>query len=744
MENNNLGLNLLVTFYDFLEVGRWLNTKSFLFVFLPEVFFFFSVTLVFIIWLVRVNKLKKPLPLSELNSQKWLFLDFIDILTTILILTVLCYFLIPGFPSTFGGFAQMTLMFQYTLYTQGLKIFILILMIIFLEGSVTYFNSIFFPIQIDLNKKLIIPDYRYIEYFFIMFYGVGFTLLLLSSLNLISVLLTIEGLSFCLYILTGFKINSQYSLEAAVKYFFYGAISFGFCSLGILILYLEVGSVNFYSLINYSPVGYKIYPTFFILFNESIDYISGNINTNLFFMLGVFLIFISLIFKLGGAPFHFWIPDIYEGAPYPTTIFMATVGKVGFCGILFKLCGWVFVTTILDWSNLFLFTGVLSLFIGSFGALGQKRIKRFFAYSSITHVGFLLITLGLGDFLPIHESLGSSKIMLINSFSAGLFYLIVYVLTILVLLLLFMNIIVKKTGKPPIYFTDLQGLFRSKKSQGFYIFSLFLGISILLLSMAGIPPFLGFFTKFYILLLLVKYKYNFLILCMIVATVLGVFYYFRILKILFFEENKNNITNIFIVLNKKGDKKFIFKWISGIYNNIELILISSIIVLLTLIIPLVGLDVIFTFFSYLLSSLRYPELPFNQNMTNYFDFIPYSLPMDYQITCQYGLRLASEDRAYFMELEFARILKANSYMCWLTNEQERVFKTFGSVINTILEQEKKNHFFELDLELQEAIRGIMAKILGLSSTDTILQPEHRDYTRFIVTDSTGQNRHRFF
>lgn len=617
--------------------GRWMSSTETLHVFSPEIFFFLTNTLLFVWWSVRKQFLGGT-TLSEKLLYSFSVERYIGYLLIINFITLWLLIDFVGFPEASGGFMQGdSMMFQISYFTQGIKVFTLVLFSLFLYGGRLYFVKSFFFSYADLKTNKVIPNYRFLEYFLLLAYAVGFTLLLVSSAHLMGVALAMEALSFCLYLLTAFKTESKYSLEAAVKYFFYGAVVFGFFACGTLFIYLSVGGLSFDHILANTPTYYSFDCTALYLGKESILYDADK--GSLFFMAGVFLILTSLIFKVGGAPFHFWVADVYEGAPYPTTAFMASIGKVGFYSILFKLCAWLFVSTLIEWQFVLLGAGALSLVIGSLGALKQKRIKRFFAYSSIVHVGFLLIALGIGDHNFISATVlydAPQSMFITNSLISALLYLFVYVITVLLMFLVLMNLAFKKTGKPPVYFTDLQGLLIRSSSKKGGLFIVAVGLVVLLLSMAGIPPFFGFFTKFYILSVLVKYKFNFLICLVIVVTVIGAFYYLRLLKIFFFEDfsikSAQTLADREIILLRNYQENsdrvhlyihYTYKWTMSFIVYVSIFLV--------LIFPWIGFEPFLEMLQKGVLSVCWMELPLSYIYSDFVNYmLPYALPHNIQ------------------------------------------------------------------------------------------------------------------
>lgn len=337
---------------------------------------------------------------------------------------------------------------------------------------------------------------------------VGFDILL-NNYNFLSFYLAFELVSFSLYILAS-CVGAQFkSSEAALKYFLLGTVSSGFLLMGIAVIYWSCGSVNFFQIKNILSLSYSFYYDFFLLQ----DCWETHVNFPRGVLLGAYLIIIAFLFKLAAAPLHMWSVDVYEGVLLSVSGLFSTLVKLGMFLIFFRLIFYVFYDLL--WflqPCLFLF-GIGSLIIGCFGALYQKKLISFLVYSSINNVGFLLLSAGLGSFDDIR-----------NCFIYLVFY-VVAVLSVFGILTLFCF----NTGRSFVFLSDFQ--FLSKK----YPLASFL-ITLSLLSLAGIPPFAGFFAKFFILYSICSQKSYILYLLVIFLSVVSTFYYLKIVKIFFFDE----------------------------------------------------------------------------------------------------------------------------------------------------------------------------------------------------------------
>jgi proton-translocating NADH-quinone oxidoreductase chain N len=243
-------------------------------------------------------------------------------------------------------------------------------------------------------------------------------LFIISSYDLITMYLAIELQSLSFYVIAAFQRNNEFSTEAGLKYFILGALSSGILLFGESILYGFTGITNFEELCKLftaskNPVNetfiadasYQLYP-------EWIDKIAPSSAA----VLGLFFILIAFLFKIGAVPFHMWTPDVYEGAPTSVTAFFAITPKIAIIALMLRLTIYTFYDLIEAWQLIIVICAFLSMFVGTFGAINQNKIKRLFAYSSIAHVGYLLIALSTGT---------------IESIESLLVYIIIYILMII-------------------------------------------------------------------------------------------------------------------------------------------------------------------------------------------------------------------------------------------------------------------------------------------------------------------------
>lgn len=362
---------------------------------------------------------------------------------------------------------------------------------------------------------------NFFEFFTVFLLSVLALLLLVSSSDLLSAYLVIEMQALCFYILASFRRNSAFSTEAGLKYFISGSFISGVFLLGCSFIYGALGTLNFNE-IN-------------LLLSFPLDNDFTPIKS--FLLIGVLCVTVTFFFKISAAPFHFWSPDVYEGSPLSTTVIFSIVPKL----VLFSFfIRWISIVSniFFDINFIFIACGIISVFLGTFFALRQKRLKRLVIYSSIAQVGFLVAALSTQS---------------VDGFSAIYFFLVIYIITSVLVwahITLFQNfqnsitLFYQNTSRP-LFISSLSNLFQTNKMWGF-------SFVIIFFSIAGIPPLSGFFAKIFILFGLIQADQLFGSLSLILISAVSVFYYLRIIKVIFFESKdiKSNNNNQFqTVLN---------------------------------------------------------------------------------------------------------------------------------------------------------------------------------------------------
>ena len=331
--------------------------------------------------------------------------------------------------------------------------------------------------------------------------------LMVSFGNMAMLFLGIETLSLSLYTLAGSRKNSLSSTEAAFKYFLMGSFATGFFLFGVTLVYGATGSFDIQGIS---------------------DTLTNRADTlPAFFHVGVILMLVGLAFKISAVPFHFWAPDVYEGSPTHITAFMSTLVKIAGIAAFYQVLT-LFITANKTWMVALDIMTVLTLIIPNVAAVLQNSAKRMLAYSSVGHVGFLLMAMvTLAGNLSSENNIG-------QPYKTIFFYLAAYSVASLAAFNA-ISIVEKSTGHVSI--SNFKGLFKRSPL-------LAVSLTIALLSLAGIPPLAGFFGKYMVFVLVIQQGYVLLALLGVVASLVGVYYYFRIIGAMFFQEGHGEAIEI--------------------------------------------------------------------------------------------------------------------------------------------------------------------------------------------------------
>jgi NADH-quinone oxidoreductase subunit N len=393
---------------------------------------------------------------------------------------LITFFLIIN--NNFAFFLIFNKILLHSNFTTFFKLFILILSFLCFFISFNYLK----------NEKI-----NTFEYHILLLIVVLGSLFLISANYFLTLYLSIEIISLSLYILSSYKTNSSLSTEAGLKYVILGSFSSGLFLFGVSLIYGFTGTINFTDLS-------------IIFFDDT--------NTYYAIILGLIFFLISFLFKLGAAPFHMWVADIYEGIPMSVTIFLTTVPKVAILSVLIRICYSIFYHLIEYWQPLLSFSAIISIVFITFVLVTQKKIKRFLAYSSIVHIGYLLLGISLGTTYGIQ---------------ASVLYLMIYMINTINIWTILISIdYIKKTNKIK-YISDLNFLYKTNPILAFTL-------TLSLFSMAGIPPLAGFFAKFYIFLAALENASYFLLFVGILTSIISTFYYIRIIKVVYFESKQQH------------------------------------------------------------------------------------------------------------------------------------------------------------------------------------------------------------
>lgn len=330
------------------------------------------------------------------------------------------------------------------------------------------------------------------EYPVLMVFAALGMAMMVSANDLISLYLGLELQSLSLYVLAAIRRDSVRSTEAGLKYFVLGALSSGLLLYGASLIYGFTGTTNFETIAG-----------------VMVDHGGG---APIGVVFGIVFVAAALAFKVSAAPFHMWTPDVYEGAPTPVTAFFAAAPKFAAMALFVRVLVEPLGALVADWRQIVVFVAIASMAIGAFAAIAQTSIKRLMAYSSIGHVGYALVGLAAGDETGVR---------------GVLVYMAIYVIMNLGAFAVILSM--KRDGKMVEKIEDLAGLSRTQPL-------LAAGLAVAMFSMAGIPPLAGFFGKLYVFLAAVSAGLYLLAVIGVVASVVGAYYYLRIVKIMYFDE----------------------------------------------------------------------------------------------------------------------------------------------------------------------------------------------------------------
>ncbi len=329
------------------------------------------------------------------------------------------------------------------------------------------------------------------EYFVLGLFAVLGMMIMASAYSLLSIYLGLELLSLSLYAMVAMQRNSETASEAAMKYFILGALASGMLLYGISMIYgltghLELGKIA--------------------------EAVSDDSINHSYLVFGMIFLIIGTAFKLGAAPFHMWVPDVYQGAPTSVTLFISTAPKLAAFAMAMRLLVDGLFPLVADWQSILMVLAVLSMGVGNIIAIAQTNIKRMLAYSTIAHVGFLFLGLIAGT---------------ATGFSGSMFYIISYAL--MSMGAFGMIILLGRNGFEAEMLNDFKGL--SERSPWFAFIML-----CLMFSMAGVPPFLGFWSKWFVLKELVTSGFVSLAAIAVVFSIIGAYFYLRIVKLMYFDK----------------------------------------------------------------------------------------------------------------------------------------------------------------------------------------------------------------
>jgi NADH-quinone oxidoreductase subunit N len=329
------------------------------------------------------------------------------------------------------------------------------------------------------------------EYFVLGLSAVLGMMVMISAYSLLTIYLGLELLSLSLYAMVAMHKDSQPASEAAIKYFVLGALASGMLLYGISILYGVTGTLEL---------------------GQLSQVLANRAEQNTLLVFGLVFIIVGIGFKFGAVPFHMWVPDVYQGAPTAVTLFISSAPKIAAFAMAIRLLVDGLQPLLVDWQQMLIILAILSMATGNIIAIAQSNLKRMLAYSTIAHVGFLLLGILSGTQA---------------GFAAAMFYVITYALMsagafgIIILL--------SRKGFESDNLDDIKGL--SDRNPWFAFIML-----ILMFSMTGVPPFLGFWAKWFVLKEIVDMGYVWLAALAVVFSIIGAYYYLRIIKLMYFDK----------------------------------------------------------------------------------------------------------------------------------------------------------------------------------------------------------------
>jgi NADH-quinone oxidoreductase subunit N len=485
--------------------------------FLPEFFFIFGILFLLTLFVIvgDSNAFKKPeITIFSIKCFLFLFLFLFILLTNSL-------FSFESFSSNF--------LFAFSSFTSLIKILLLLVSFFCLILSISYFNV----------EKINI--YEFSVLFALSLLGL---FLLVSSNDLLSFYLAVELQSLSFYILAALKRDSNLSTEASLKYFVLGAVSSAFLLFGFAILFGFTGLTNFTDLaiffdmmssnlvveyefldFDFSQYDLTVRPRNFWL-TELANYIDRIHRHPEMWFIGFLFISMGLLFKLGVFPFYIWIPDVYEGVPTIITAIFSIVPKIAVISFFVRLYTKIFFATLppdLQFFNFLVIAAGASILFGGLGAIYQLKIKRIFAYSAISHTGFLILGLSLSTF---------------NGLFSFFLYLVLYLILSLNFFSIFLNL--RFFSNPLLKFKKLSDFSNLAKQNPI----LGICLSLNFFSMAGVPPLAGFFSKAFVFMALLDSGYFFLSAIIISFSVISSFFYIRLIKNIYYSKNPLKLVSL--------------------------------------------------------------------------------------------------------------------------------------------------------------------------------------------------------
>lgn len=429
--------------------------------------------------------------------------ELIVLLPEMILLTLVCIILVVDTVSQDSDHTLTYVLTQLSLLLVGILVFIQ-----FPESSQIVFSGTYIadPMSAVLKVAICIItivvtfySFDYLkehglikgEYFVLILFAVLGMFIMVSANSLLTIYLGLELLSLSMYAMVAMNRDSEQASEAAMKYFVLGAIASGMLLYGISMLYGVTGTLEL-------PL--------------VAAYISQQSDTGILLVFGLVFIVIGVAFKLGAVPFHMWVPDVYEGSPTSVTLFISSAPKIAAFAMAIRLLSDGLEPLVGDWQGMLMILAVLSMATGNIIAISQTNIKRMLAYSTIAHVGFLLLGVIAGNQA---------------GYAASMFYVIVYAL--MSMGAFGMVILLGRRDNEANRLDDFKGL--AERSPWFAFIMM-----VLMFSMAGVPPFVGFWSKWFVIKEIIVSGHVWLAAIAVVFSVIGAYYYLRIVKLMYFDK----------------------------------------------------------------------------------------------------------------------------------------------------------------------------------------------------------------
>jgi NADH-quinone oxidoreductase subunit N len=321
-------------------------------------------------------------------------------------------------------------------------------------------------------------------------------MVMISASHFLTLYMGLELLSLSLYAMVALHRDSPLATEAAMKYFILGALASGLLLYGMSMIYGATGTLDV---------------------NRVSNAIYHGVPNKLLLSLGLVFIVSGLAFKLGAVPFHMWVPDVYHGAPTAMTMLIGTAPKLAAFAFVMRILVQGLQPLMVDWSGMLIILAVLSMFVGNISAIAQTNLKRMLAYSTIAHMGFMLLGVLSGE---------------VDGYSSAMFYAVVYV--IMSLGGFGMIMLLSRAGFESDKLDDFKGLNQRSPWLAFIML-------LLMFSMAGVPPTVGFYAKFAVLSAALNTGHTSLVIVAVILSLIGAFYYLRIVKLMYFDAPESNV-----------------------------------------------------------------------------------------------------------------------------------------------------------------------------------------------------------